>query len=207
MVPPFFVPNETLTTVQLRFAVGDDVAGIREIYAPIVEHTAISFETVVPSDEELAQRVADTMPHYPWLVAAENGETSRSSQVLGYAYGHRFASRAAYAWSVETSIYVRDTARGQGIGNMLYGALLALLAAQGYQQAFAGIALPNAASVGLHEAIGFRHIGTYRDVGFKFQTWHDVGWWQRGLAEGTEAPRAPVSVDELAPMLVERTLK
>ncbi len=190
--------------MQIRFATDTDVAGIREIYAPVVEQTAISFEIVVPTHDELTQRLADTMPQYPWLVAADDAV---NQQILGYAYGHRFAQRAAYAWSVETSIYVRDTARGQGVGTTLYGALLALLAAQGYQQAFAGITLPNRASVGLHEAMGFRRIGTYHDVGFKFDTWHDVGWWQRGLTDGREAPRTPARVDALEPALVERLLK
>jgi L-amino acid N-acyltransferase YncA len=190
--------------VQIRFAADTDVAGIREIYAPVIEETAISFEIVVPTHEELTQRVADTAPQYPWLVAADDAV---NQQVLGYAYGHRFAERAAYAWSVETSIYVRDTARGQGVGTTLYGTLLALLAAQGYQQAFAGITLPNPASVGLHEAMGFLRIGTYHDVGFKFDTWHDVGWWQRGLTENREAPRTPATVDALEPALVERVLK
>ncbi len=82
-----------------------------------------------------------------------------------------------------------------------------LLAAQGYQQAFAGIALPNPASVGLHEASGFRHIGTYRDVGFEFDTWHDVGWWQRPLTDDATEPRPPLSVDDLDPTLVERALR
>jgi L-amino acid N-acyltransferase YncA len=193
--------------MNVRFAAGDDVVGIHEIYAPIVEHTAISFETVVPTHEELTRRVTDTMPQYPWLVAVDDDD--ERAQVLGYAYGHRFAPRAAYAWSVETSIYVRATARGRGVGSTLYSALLALLAAQGYQQAFGGIALPNPASVGLHERIGFRRIGTYHDVGFKFDTWHDVGWWQRALTdgEGTSTPRVPVSIEALDPALVERVLR
>jgi phosphinothricin acetyltransferase len=170
------------------------------VYAPVVEDTAISFETVPPSPDVLAQRVADTMPRYPWLVAC-------GAQVLGYAYGHQFAERAAYAWSVETSIYVRETARGQRVGSTLYRALFTLLAAQGYQQAYAGITLPNPASVGLHEALGFEHVGTYRDVGFKFERWHDVGWWQRPLTDGNVAPRAPVPVDGLDTALVERALE
>ena len=174
---------------------------IHEIYAPIVERTAISFETVVPSHAEIERRLADTMPEYPWLVAGDDGV------VLGYAYGHRFAPRAAYAWSVETSIYVRDSARGSGVGRALYDALLTLLDAQGYEQAFAGIALPNAASVGLHEAVGFRHIGTYERVGFKFDAWHDVGWWQRALAPAARVPRAAVRVDELDGALVQRVLR
>jgi L-amino acid N-acyltransferase YncA len=193
--------GETLNALQLRLATVDDVSAIREIYAPIVEHTAISFETVVPTDAELEHRLVETAPEYPWLVAADDGV------VLGYAYGHRFAPRAAYAWSVEMSIYVRDGARGSGLGHALYDGLLALLDAQGYEQAFAGIALPNAASVGLHEAVGFRHIGTYERVGFKFDAWHDVGWWQRALAREARVPRAPLRVDQLDDALLQRVLR
>ena len=192
--------------MHIRFAAETDVAGILEIYAPVIEQTAISFEIVVPTHDEIAQRVAATTPRYPWLVAADNGDDGVNQQVLAYAYGHRFAERAAYAWSVETSIYVRDTARGQGVGTALYTALLALLEAQRYRQALAGITLPNPASVGLHEALGFRQIGTYHDVGFKFDAWHDVGWWQRGLTESRAAPRTPRSVDDLEPTLVEKAL-
>jgi L-amino acid N-acyltransferase YncA len=192
--------------VHIRFAAETDVAGILEIYAPVIEQTAISFEIVVPTHDEIAHRVADTTPQYPWLVAADNGADGVNRQVLAYAYGHRFAERGAYAWSVETSIYVRDTARGQGVGTALYTALLALLEAQGYRQALAGITLPNPASVGLHEAMGFRQIGTYHDVGFKFDAWHDVGWWQRRLTESRAAPRTPLSVDDLEPTLVEKAL-
>ena len=185
----------------LRLATTADVPAIHEIYAPIVEHTAISFETVVPSHAEIERRLADTVPQYPWLVAADDGV------VLGYAYGHRFAPRAAYAWSVETSIYVRDSARGTGVGRALYDGLLGLLDAQGYEQAFAGIALPNAASIGLHEAVGFRHIGTYERVGFKFDAWHDVGWWQRALASHARVPHAPVAVDDLDDALLQKVLR
>ena len=186
--------------VQLRLATTADVAAIHEIYAPIVERTAISFETSVPTHLEIEDRLAATVPQYPWLVAADDGV------VLGYAYGHRFAPRAAYAWSVETSVYVRDGARRSGVGRALYDGLLAVLAAQGYEQAFAGIAPPNAASVRLHEAVGFRHIGTYERVGFKFGAWHDVGWWQRALAPEARVPRAPLRVDELDGALLERVL-
>jgi L-amino acid N-acyltransferase YncA len=188
--------------MELRFAAGDDdVAGIHEIYAPIVEHTAISFETSVPPHEELTRRLAETVPQYPWLVATED------DKILGYAYGHQFSARAAYAWSVETSIYVRESARAGGVGRALYSALLRLLTVQGYQQAFAGITLPNAASVGLHEAMGFRRIGTYHDVGFKFGAWHDVGWWQRALGNDPNPPPAPISLDDVDPALVEHTLR
>jgi L-amino acid N-acyltransferase YncA len=235
--PCILAPGCDTDVVHLRLATPDDVPGIAEIYAPVVEHTAISFEAVPPTEHELARRLQDTMPQYPWIVAihvadpgathnehahvahvahvADPGAThNEHAHILGYAYGHRFAERAAYGWSVETSIYVRETARGQRIGTTLYETLLTLLASQGYQQAFAGIALPNPASVALHEAMGFEHVGTYRDVGYKFERWHDVGWWQRPLidvtdgADGADAPRPrrPVPVDALDAALVERVL-
>jgi phosphinothricin acetyltransferase len=190
--------------LRLRFATRDDTDAIASIYAPVVERTAISFEIVPPTPEEFAARLDETMPDYPWLVA--EGDT----RVVGYAYGHRFAPRAAYAWSVETSIYVRDGERGRGVGYALYDALLVLLGAQGYRQAFAGIALPNPASVALHESVGFMPVGAYRDVGYKFGAWHDVGWWQRsldaGLAETPTTPTTPLRVDALERELVARVL-
>jgi len=205
--------------VHLRLATPEDVPGIAEIYAPVVEHTAISFEVVPPTHDDLARRLRETLPQYPWLVAVHGApeDDDPNAHILGYAYGHRFAERPAYGWSVETSIYVRETARGRRIGTTLYETLLTLLASQGYQQAFAGIALPNPASVALHEAIGFEHVGTYRDVGFKFERWHDVGWWQRRLTDGTDGaggteadetphPRPPIPIDALDAALVERAL-
>jgi phosphinothricin acetyltransferase len=188
--------------LRLRFATRHDVGAIADIYAPVVEETAISFEAVPPTNAEFTARLDETMPEYPWLVAEDDVE------VLGFAYGHRFAPRAAYAWSVETSIYVRERARGRGVGRALYGALLPLLGAQGYRQAFAGIALPNPASVGLHESLGFVPVGEYRDVGYKFGAWHDVGWWQRSLdADHAAAPSPPLPVDALEPELLARVLR
>jgi phosphinothricin acetyltransferase len=165
-----------------------DVAGrhhagdIAAIYAPIVSATVISFETAPPSPEEMARRIETTLAQYPWLVALVD------TRVAGYAYAHAFAQRQAYSWSVETSIYVDSEFRGMGIGRALYDELLGTLRKQGYCRAFAGIALPNAASVALHEAAGFTHIGTYRKVGWKMGAWHDVGWWELDLRPEGEPP-------------------
>jgi phosphinothricin acetyltransferase len=172
-------------------ATADDAAAVRAIYAPMIESTVISFELVVPSEEEMAARITERQPAHPWLVAEGGG-------VLGYAYAGRFAGRPAYDWSVDTSIYLAEAARGRGVGRALYDALLAVLTAQGYRQAMAGVALPNPASVGLHEAAGFQLVGVYRSVGWKFGSWHDVGWWQRALAPADGEPPAPVPFDELA---------
>ena len=191
--------------VHVRFATADDAGGIAAVYAPYVASTAISFEAAPPTADEMEQRLAQTMPRYPWLVAVD--DDGSPGHVLGYAYGQRFAARDAYGWSVETSIYLDEAARGRGIGRTLYGALLGLLTAQGYRQAFGGIALPNDASVALHESTGFHHIGTYDDVGFKLGVWHDVGWWQRALDMDGATPREPLTVDELDPAFVEQVLR
>jgi L-amino acid N-acyltransferase YncA len=179
--------------IQIRLATSTDGADVQRIYAPVVETTAISFETVVPSVSEMAGRIEGTLPVYPWLVAADSGD------VLGYAYAHRFAERAAYDWSVETSVYVAETARRAGVGKRLYQVLMPILSAQGYRQAFAGIALPNPASVALHERFGFTLAGTYREAGWKCDRWHDVGWWQRTLAIAGPEPMAPLRLDGLSP--------
>jgi phosphinothricin acetyltransferase len=104
--------------------------------------------------------------------------------VAGYVYAGRHRDPPSYQWSVNTSAYVRSDVRGQGIGRRLYAALFEELVRLGYHRAFAGIALPNAASVALHEAVGFTPLGVYERVGFKHGAWHDVGWWQRTLREG-----------------------
>jgi L-amino acid N-acyltransferase YncA len=177
--------------MHLRLATADDAAPVRSIYGPIIESTVISFEVVVPTVDEMAARIADRQPRYPWLVA-EDGPG-----VIGYAYGGAFAPRSAYGWSVEVTAYVAEAAWGQGVGRALYAALLAILAAQGYRQAMAGITLPNAASVGLHEAVGFAAVGVYRAAGWKFGAWRDVGWWQRELGPDDEAPHEPILLDAL----------
>jgi phosphinothricin acetyltransferase len=121
----------------------------------------------------------------------------RAGQILGYAYAGAHRARPAYRWSVDVSAYVAEGGRRQGIGRMLYERLLLLLQRQGYHAAFAGIALPNPASVGLHEAVGFVPLGVYRDVGFKLGAWHDVGWWQRRIGDRPADPAEPRPVTEI----------
>ncbi len=159
--------------MHIRSATVDDAPAVQAIYAPIVTETVISFEDVPPSVDEMAARIAATLQSHPYLVAERDG------RVVGYAYAGSHRSRAAYRRSVDVSAYVADDARRTGIGGTLYRHLLADLQERGYHAAFAGIALPNAASVALYEAVGFRPVGIYREVGFKFDRWHDVGWWQR----------------------------
>ena len=188
--------------MRIRLATASDAAAVRDIYGPMIETTAVSFELVVPSEDEMASRITGRQPAHPWLVAEGD-----SQGVVGYAYAGPFSGRAAYDWSVETSIYLADAARGRGVGRSLYAALLALLTAQGYRQAMGGIALPNQASVRLHERAGFTLVGVYRAVGWKFGTWHDVAWWQRSLAGPDGPPTAPTPLSELSPATLAAALR
>ncbi len=175
----------------IRHAESADAREIAEIYRPAVETTAISFEVEAPDEREMQRRIAKTLAHAPWLVC------KRDQDVVGYVYASRHHERAAYGWSVDVSAYVRDDQRRRGIARALYTSLFALLRLQGYYAAHAGITLPNAASVALHETMGFRPVGVYRAVGFKMGAWHDVGWWQLALRDRAGTPAPPCSVSDL----------
>jgi phosphinothricin acetyltransferase len=177
----------------IRLATTHDAEQIQAIYAPIVRETAISFELVPPTVDEMRQRIAKTLEHLPWVVCAQGGE------VLGYAYASAHRSRAAYQWAVDVSVYIHAAARRSGVGRALYTSLFTLLALQGFFNAYAGITLPNPGSVGLHEATGFRPVGVYRAVGYKLGAWHDVGWWQRTLQEHTLSPAPPTALQHIGP--------
>ena len=181
-----------MSSIEYRIASVDDAAAMADIYAPYVRDTIISFETEAPVAADMAPRIARIGSQYPWLAASADGA------VIGYAYACENRSRAAYRWSVDAGIYLDRSAQRRGIGRALYRRLFSLLRAQGYVNAFAGITLPNDASVGLHEAMGFALTGVYRNIGYKFGAWHDVGWWQLVLA-GTwpENPREPLPFGDL----------
>ncbi len=173
----------------VRIATPEDGAAFAAIYAPIVASTPISFETEPPTAEEMGRRIAATLEILPWLAAVQDGE------ILGYAYAGRHRERSAYRWSVDVTAYVAEASRRRGVGRLIYGKLIRILTAQGFRSAFAGITLPNAASVGLHEAMGFEPIGVYRQVGFKLGQWRDVGWWRRSLTDDPGPPREPEPFD------------
>lgn len=153
----------------------EDAPAVQAIYAPYVTSTTISFEEVPPDIAETERRIAAILLKYPYLVAEVDG------QIVGYAYASEHRTRAAYRTSVDVTVYVAPGAQRSGVARCLYSRLLPAAAGLGYHAAFAGIALPNDASVGLHEAMGFKPVGIYREVGRKFDAWHDVGWWQRLL--------------------------
>jgi len=173
----------------IRLATSEDVEQMAAIYRPSVEGSAISFELVAPDGAELERRRAAALLLAPWLVWDDGA-------VAGYAYASRHRDRPAYQWSVDVSVYVDASRRRQGIAARLYRSLFALLRLQGFAAAHAGIAVPNAPSVGLHEALGFRPVGVYPLVGYKLGAWRDVGWWQLPLAARAKDPAPPLALAE-----------
>ena len=162
-------------TFGIRPATEADAPALLEIYRPFVETSAVSFETVTPTVEEFAARIAKALSGWEWLIAERDG------RCIGYAYGGLHRERAAYRWSVEVSAYVHPGCHRQGIARALYTQLFDDLARIGYCSAYAGVTLPNDASVALHRGVGFELAGVFRSVGRKFGKWHDVAWFQRTL--------------------------
>ena len=160
-----------------------DAAPCAAIYAPYVTGSSVSFEEVAPTAAQFAALIAEVSRSYPWLVL-DTGEGT----VAGYAYAARHRERAAYRWAADVAIYVDPAHQGRGAGRRLYGALLPLLRRQGVRVACAGVTLPNDASVGLHRALGFELVGTYRAIGWKAGAWHDVAWWQLRLVDDDGPP-------------------
>jgi phosphinothricin acetyltransferase len=169
----------------VRDATVADAAACAAIYAPYVRDTVISFELEPPTAAEMAVRIEAALARHAWVVLEDGG------RVVGYAYGTTFNARAAYDWSTSVSVYTETGRRRTGAGRTLYTALLDRLVTRGYRTALAGVALPNAASVGLHTAMGFQPVGTYRRVGWKLGRWHDVTWFQRPLGSGPVDDGAP----------------
>jgi L-amino acid N-acyltransferase YncA len=168
-------PGKRGTGTEIRLATVRDAAQISEVYAPIVRDTIISFEVEPPAEHEIRRRIEGTLERFPWLVCERHG------RLAGYAFAAGHSARAAYQ-------------RRTGVGRALYCSLFAILALQGFYNAYAGIALPNPASVSLHEALGFRPVGIYRGVGYKLGAWHDVGWWQLSLQERPASPKPPADL-------------
>lgn len=160
----------------IRSANANDAQDLLDIYRPYVESTAISFELEVPTVEDFSTRIERAVRDWAWLVAEMSGE------VVGYAYGAAHRAREAYAYSVETSAYVHTARHRSGVAKALYQELFLTLAKRGYASAFAGVTLPNDASVGFHQSMGFAPIGVFPKVGFKHGEWHDVAWFYRAIS-------------------------
>ena len=177
------------TGTGIRLAEARDAADIAAIYAPSITDGVASFELVPPDAAEMARRLAGILPTHPWLVCEHEG------RVAGYVYASQHMARAAYQWSTNVSAYIDAGFHRRGVGRALYNSLFALLRLQGFYNAYGGITLPNAASVGLHEAMGFRLVGVYKDIGYKMGRWHDVGWWRLELQpKPTPPPVAPLDL-------------
>lgn len=175
----------------IRVASAADGPAFAAIYRPAVVGSPISFEIDPPDGVEMGRRVENIGLRFPWLALDDDGAT------LGYAYASQHRARPAYQWSAEVSAYVQAYAQRRGVARALYTSLFAALRLLGYCNTYAGITLPNAASVGLHEAVGFRSVGVFHDVGYKLGRWHDVGWWERPLGDRVERPDPPRPIGEM----------
>lgn len=169
---------------RIRRARASDMTAVAEIVNHHIETGVAHFSFEPQTADDWLADWTQHQERYPWLVAERDGV------IDGIAHAKPFNSRAAYAWTAEVSVYLRDGVRGQGLGTALYERLLALLDAQGYRCLIAGITTPNDASVRLHERFGFRHLGTIERVGYKHGAWRNVGSWQRhtGPADDSEPP-------------------
>lgn len=160
----------------IRPATPADADAIAEHYNHYIRHTVITFEEEPIDGAEIAQRMRDVAEAgWPWLVACD---PERSGAVVGWAYASKWGKRCSYRHSVETSVYLADGATGRGWGSQLYAALLSLLRQAGARAVMGGVALPNEASVALHEKFGFEKVAHFKDVGRKFEQWIDVGYWE-----------------------------
>lgn len=183
----------------IRFAdPARDAAGILAVYAPYIRETAVTFETEVPAPDAFTARVAGICADFPYLVLEVDGE------LAGYAYAHRQAERAAYAWNAELSIYLAGKWRGRGLGAPLYRLLERLLTMQGYVNLYGVITASNAGSIRLHEKLGYRQTGLHERTGWKFGQWHDVAWLHKRVREGEPGTILPLSA--LDPAQVEREI-
>jgi len=176
---------------QIRLAREEDAQDILSIYRNYIVESAVSFETAVPTPEEMAGRIRKSLAKYCWLVWEEGGELG------GYAYASQHRERAAYRWAVDVSIYIGQKWQGRGVGKALYTALFSILRLQGYYNAYACICLPNPGSVGIHESLGFKKNGHFSQVGYKLGQWWDIGWWELLLLDKKTTPSEPVPLSKL----------
>lgn len=180
----------------IRLARELDAEELLEIYRPYVETTSITFETEVPTVEEFAGRIRDTLTKFPYLVIEEDGA------ILGYAYAHPFHQRAAYGWTVESSVYVRQDVRHGHVGSLLYQALMERLERQGVRNVCAVVTVPNEPSMAFHARMGFTSAGILPNFGYKMDEWHGVEYLYRQLGPTGEPPKPLLPLKELPPELL-----
>lgn len=173
-------------SIRIRPAGIADGFRVSEIYRPYVIETPISFEEIPPDAKEMENRIASITAQYPYLIAEAAG------RVIGYAYACPHRVRASYRWSVDVAVYVDRDQRRRGVGRALYERLIPLIREQGYVMAYAGITVPNDASIGLHEAVGFKRVAIFANEGYKLGQWRNVGWWELALSAFPPAPLEPI---------------
>ncbi len=177
-----------MTTI--RFATPADSRELLKIYAQYMT-TPITFECDLPSEQEFSERIAFISGSYPYLACEEDG------QIIGYAYAHRHMEREAYQWNAELSVYLDMKATSRGLGKLLYGVLISILALQEVRNVYGCVTLPNARSEALHKSLGFRTVGVYSNAGYKNGKWHDVGWFEKSIAAYGSPPNPFVPISGL----------
>lgn len=172
--------------INVRIANLNDAEGILQIYEPHVLQDACTFEYRVPSVEEIQTRINKCLQKFPWIVC------EIENRIAGYVYASPHREREAYQWTCETSVYVHHDFAGKRIGAALYKALFQILKTQGLVNVYAGITLPNKASVVLHEKSGFQLFAEYENIGYKLGQWHKVGWWKLQINNHETKPTPPL---------------
>ncbi len=183
----------------IRISTVNDAEAFLDIYSPFILNSGITQETEIPRLEEFKKRIENTLANKPWLTAEINGK------IAGYAYAGNHRERKGYQYCIEPSVYLHPDFYGRNIATALYDALFKILKLQGYVNAYAVITLPNERSVAFHEKFGFRYLTTFKNIGYKLNQWHDVGWWeyQINLYEANQL----VSLNELNKGLVNEISK
>ncbi|MCC7528819.1 MAG: N-acetyltransferase [Candidatus Melainabacteria bacterium] len=176
---------------RIRLATSNDAQSVLDIYAPYCLKSPATFEIQPPDVGEIRNRIDKTLTRFPYLIFEENQDP------VAFAYAGQYMERAAYRFSAAVSVYVKEGFHGTGKGKALYGVLIPLLKKQGFCNAFAGITMPNPGSEALHKALGFVQTGLYKNVGYKFEKWHDVSWWQLPLSPMLETPDEPTPIYQM----------
>ena len=187
-----------MENISIRMATPGDASALLAIYAPYILKTGITFEYTVPTEEQFAQRIRHVLEKYPYLVAEREGE------IVGYSYAKEFGERAAFSRSVETVLYLKENARGGGIGRMLYAELESILKKQNVTNMYAAVAYREIedetlthASPKFHLAMGYEKKAHFTACGYKFDRWYDIVWYEKMIAEHGENPLPLVPVGEI----------
>jgi L-amino acid N-acyltransferase YncA len=180
------------SSFSVRLIKPEDTQAVLAIYAPYITDSAASFEYEVPSVNEFAERIRTVVKEYPWLVCEYN------QQIIGYVYSGKHRTRIAYQWTVECTVYLSAGFHRLGLARILYKALFDILKLQNMINVYAGITVPNIKSEEFHKAMGFYIIGTYKNIGYKFNKWHDVTWFQLDLGEHSINPPDPKTITEIS---------